>query len=328
VSGPTPFERVVRLAVVVLCASALFLVIVIGTGTELDETGGRLIGTAALLALCCLAGVAGTSLAARRPEWALLGYLTALAAAATFVATEFGIWSDDPGEGTWEAAGMLAVLGVAGAHTSLLLASARDRDPDPVRVVRAGTILVIWLLSLVAIAEISGNGDIGERPLGILAVLYVLGVLVLPLLRRIAPDEGLPPAPASADAGRVAGIDHVVIAVGDRRRSDLFYVGVLGAELVPTSATQVAYRIGGQQIDVHEASAQPSPVAADPVRPGNSDLCLLWAGPIEAALRHLGERGVEVVAGPVGRTGGRGPGQSLYVRDPDGSLIELICYES
>jgi catechol 2,3-dioxygenase-like lactoylglutathione lyase family enzyme len=35
---------------------------------------------------------------------------------------------------------------------------------------------------------------------------------------------------------------------------------------------------------------------------------------------------VEVEVGPVNRFGARGEGVSVYFRDPDGSLLELISY--
>ena len=62
------------------------------------------------------------------------------------------------------------------------------------------------------------------------------------------------------------------------------------------------------------------------MRPGNSDLCLEWPGPIEEALGHLATQGVAPEAGPVEREGARGRGLSVYFRDPDGSLLELISY--
>ena len=68
------------------------------------------------------------------------------------------------------------------------------------------------------------------------------------------------------------------------------------------------------------------PRAADPVRPGNSDLCFVWDGTAAEAVAHLEHNGVEVELGPVPRTGAAGPGTSVYFRDPDGSLLELIAY--
>jgi catechol 2,3-dioxygenase-like lactoylglutathione lyase family enzyme len=121
-------------------------------------------------------------------------------------------------------------------------------------------------------------------------------------------------------------LDHSVIAVTDWERSNRFYADVLGAELVELDKGRWAYRFGGQQLNVHGPGSAPSPRAADPVRPGNSDLCFVWPGPIESAAEHLRAHGVEVEEGPVERLGAHGRGVSVYFRDPDGSLLELISY--
>ncbi|HEV2859173.1 MAG TPA: VOC family protein [Solirubrobacterales bacterium] len=121
-------------------------------------------------------------------------------------------------------------------------------------------------------------------------------------------------------------IDHIVIGVSDRSRSDRFYSEVLGAHIEAVAPGRVAYRIGPQRLNVHEPASSPQPVAADPVRPGNSDLCFVWPGDAASAAEHLRTHGVEIVEGPVEREGARGTGTSVYCRDPDGSLVELISY--
>ncbi len=68
------------------------------------------------------------------------------------------------------------------------------------------------------------------------------------------------------------------------------------------------------------------PLARVPVEPGNSDLCFVWPGSASEAIAHLERLGVAVEQGPVERNGVRGPGSSVYFRDPDGSLLELISY--
>jgi catechol 2,3-dioxygenase-like lactoylglutathione lyase family enzyme len=123
-------------------------------------------------------------------------------------------------------------------------------------------------------------------------------------------------------------LDHCVIAVSDWERSNRFYTDVLGAELVELTYGRYAYRFGEQQLNVHGPGSEPHPRAADPVRPGNSDLCFRWDGPIDGAVEHLRGHGVEVELGPVDRIGAGGPGASVYFRDPDGSLLELISYHS
>jgi catechol 2,3-dioxygenase-like lactoylglutathione lyase family enzyme len=124
-----------------------------------------------------------------------------------------------------------------------------------------------------------------------------------------------------------ARLDHVVVAVSDWDRSNRFYADVLGAEVHEISRGRYAYRLaGGQQLNVHGPGSTPEPQAANPVRPGSSDLCFVWDGTPEEAVAHLAAHGVEVELGPAERSGGRGTGTSVYFRDPDGSLLELISY--
>jgi catechol 2,3-dioxygenase-like lactoylglutathione lyase family enzyme len=120
-------------------------------------------------------------------------------------------------------------------------------------------------------------------------------------------------------------LDHVVIAITDWERSNAFYRDVLGAELVPHAAG-FRYRFGTQQLNVHGPGLRGDPVAREPVRPGNSDLCFVWDGTPQEAIEHLRSRGVEPELGPVQRNGAGGAGSSVYFRDPDGALLELISY--
>lgn len=120
-------------------------------------------------------------------------------------------------------------------------------------------------------------------------------------------------------------LDHVVVAVSDRRRSDPFYRDIVGAGVVE-EGDRVFYRVGEQQLNVHEPGTRPAAVARVAVTPGNSDLCFEWPGPIDGAIAHLLRHGVAIELGPLPRHGARGQGMSVYFRDPDGSLLELISY--
>jgi catechol 2,3-dioxygenase-like lactoylglutathione lyase family enzyme len=120
-------------------------------------------------------------------------------------------------------------------------------------------------------------------------------------------------------------LDHCVIHVSDWARANAFYGDVIGAEVLERGAGYV-YRLGDRQLNVHGPGVEAHPVARDPVRPGNSDLCFRWDGPIEDAAAHLERHGVPVELGPVERHGALGTGTSVYFRDPDGSLMEFIAY--
>jgi catechol 2,3-dioxygenase-like lactoylglutathione lyase family enzyme len=134
-----------------------------------------------------------------------------------------------------------------------------------------------------------------------------------------------PPAPLPRKP--VAGLDHAVIAVSDWAVSNAFYRDVVGAEVVTVDdGARFQYRFGDQGLNVHGPGAGGTPVARVPVAPGMADLCFVWTATLEEAITHLERHDVVVEEGPVPRRGARGEGESVYFRDPDGSLLEFIVY--
>ncbi len=124
----------------------------------------------------------------------------------------------------------------------------------------------------------------------------------------------------------VASLDHLVLTVADIGATVSFYTGVLGmrAETFRPAdgTTRTALVFGAQKINLHLAGAEFEPRARDP-RPGSGDLCFLTETPLDDWNAHLERQGVAVELGPVERTGATGPIVSIYLRDPDGNLIEL-----
>lgn len=117
-------------------------------------------------------------------------------------------------------------------------------------------------------------------------------------------------------------LDHMVVTVSDMDRACDFYARVLGAEIVTFGAGRKAVRIGRQKLNLHDAATAGDPVARSPAV-GGADLCILTETPINEVIRHLESLSVEIIAGPVERTGAVAPLLSVYIRDPDGSLIEI-----
>jgi catechol 2,3-dioxygenase-like lactoylglutathione lyase family enzyme len=113
--------------------------------------------------------------------------------------------------------------------------------------------------------------------------------------------------------------------VTDWQRSNAFYRDVMGAE-VKRKGNGWVYQFGAVRLNVHGPGVNADPVARIPVPPGGSDLCFVWPGTVAGAIEHLDQCGVEIELGPAPRGGALGEGLSVYFRDPDGSLLEFICY--
>jgi catechol 2,3-dioxygenase-like lactoylglutathione lyase family enzyme len=124
----------------------------------------------------------------------------------------------------------------------------------------------------------------------------------------------------------VTGIDHLVLYAADVDRTCEFYAETLGVADVETfDGGRIALSFGETKLNVHPAGDEYEPHAASP-EPGSADFCLLVDEPVEALAERIRDAGVDVVEGPVGRTGARGEMRSVYVRDPDGNLVEFAHY--
>jgi catechol 2,3-dioxygenase-like lactoylglutathione lyase family enzyme len=117
-------------------------------------------------------------------------------------------------------------------------------------------------------------------------------------------------------------LDHLVITVRDPDATLAFYVDALGMEARRFEGGQLALHFGHQKINVHVAGREFEPKATFPT-PGSADLCFLTDRPLDEVRERLEARGSVVIEGPVARSGATGPLTSLYVRDPDGNLIEI-----
>ncbi|EPN0296734.1 VOC family protein [Pseudomonas aeruginosa] len=117
-------------------------------------------------------------------------------------------------------------------------------------------------------------------------------------------------------------LDHLVLTVRDIDASIDFYTRVLGMRAVTFGAGRKALAEGAHKINLHQAGGEFEPKAERPT-PGSADLCFIVATPLEAVAEQLRQQAVEILEGPVQRTGAGGPILSLYLRDPDLNLIEL-----
>ena len=120
-------------------------------------------------------------------------------------------------------------------------------------------------------------------------------------------------------------IDHFVLTVSDIERSAAFYEA-LGLEIQTLGAGRTALRIGDQKINLHRAAGEAAaPKAANP-KPGSGDFCLVTQD-LRAVMARLAVAGLDIIEGPVPRTGAWGPIMSIYLADPDGNLVEIAEYD-
>ena len=121
---------------------------------------------------------------------------------------------------------------------------------------------------------------------------------------------------------KIERLDHLVLTVRDIDAACAWYERVLGMQVETFAGNRKALRFGSQKINLHQSGREFEPKALSPT-PGSGDLCFLTATPLAEVTEHLSASDVAIIEGPVRRTGAVGPIDSLYVRDPDGNLIEL-----
>lgn len=125
---------------------------------------------------------------------------------------------------------------------------------------------------------------------------------------------------------KIDRVDHFVLTVRSVAATCDFYSRVLGMDVVTFGAGRKALAFGAQKINLHEAGREFEPKAQHPA-PGSADFCLIAAVPLARVIEHLASCGVDILEGPVAKTGARGPMQSVYFRDPDANLVEVSTYD-
>jgi catechol 2,3-dioxygenase-like lactoylglutathione lyase family enzyme len=120
-------------------------------------------------------------------------------------------------------------------------------------------------------------------------------------------------------------IDHFVLTVKDIGRTVDFYEKNLGMKKRVFGDSRTALHFGNQKINLHQLDSEFVPKAKN-VNPGSADLCFIISTSIDEAISELRENNVNIIEGPVKRTGAKGNIISIYFRDPDGNLIEVSNY--
>jgi len=128
---------------------------------------------------------------------------------------------------------------------------------------------------------------------------------------------------------KITRIDHIVLTAMDVDATVAFYTRVLGMaaeQFQPADgSTRWALSFGTNKINLHQAGVEFMP-NAQAATVGSQDICFISDEPLKAWQQHFAKCNVTVEDGPIARTGAAGKIMSLYIRDPDGNLIEVSNY--
>lgn len=131
--------------------------------------------------------------------------------------------------------------------------------------------------------------------------------------------------PERVESSVLETIDHLVLTVASIEESLKFYTRCLGMTEVTFGPGRKALAFGHHKINLHQRGHEFLPNARNAML-GSADLCFVASVPLEQAILRLRENGVAIEEGPVERTGAMGRIRSVYVRDPDGNLLEISEY--
>lgn len=121
----------------------------------------------------------------------------------------------------------------------------------------------------------------------------------------------------------ISHLDHLVLTVADIEASVRFYKRVLLMTDSTFAKGRRALHFGNQKINLQTLGMEKRNNAAV----GSGDLCLVASCSLDEVVQHLTREGIDIIEGPVPKTGAAGAMMSVYFNDPDGNLIEISRYD-
>ena len=117
-------------------------------------------------------------------------------------------------------------------------------------------------------------------------------------------------------------LDYIVLTTARTGECIDFYTRVLGMKFERFGESRMALKFGEQKINLHEKGKEFEPKATL-AAPGTLDVCFIASVRLEDVIARLAACNVPIIEGPVMKTGAQRPIRSVYVRDPDGNLVEI-----
>lgn len=124
---------------------------------------------------------------------------------------------------------------------------------------------------------------------------------------------------------QIARIDHLVLTTRNLEKCIDFYTRVLGVPVIEHNG-RYEIHFGAAKINIHQRPGEFQPAAKVP-QPGALDFCLITTTPIDTVAAEIKTTHWPIELGPIARHGALGAMTSVYLRDPDGNLVEIAHYD-
>ena len=186
VNGSAQARGPARLAIVGLFIAATVAIVLIMDSGAFEDASARALSAVVTIALFSLVGKAGYDLLNGPPSLAYaLGLVTIVVCVVALIAVVTAVWSGGLFSDEFRTAGMLTILAMGMGQASLIVGSLREDDGRLTVLVVLTSLALLAALCTAAIVEVSSQGrDVSLQTLAVVSVLYLLGALLPPLLRR------------------------------------------------------------------------------------------------------------------------------------------------
>ena len=120
----------------------------------------------------------------------------------------------------------------------------------------------------------------------------------------------------------ISYLDHLVITTSNVDSLVDFYTNYLNMKVETFDKQRVCLKFGQSKINLHSLDEDVDYKAINP-SPGSMDICLIVDEEISLVKSELEKKGLSLASEIVDRTGAVSRLKSIYLKDPDGNLIEL-----
>ena len=120
----------------------------------------------------------------------------------------------------------------------------------------------------------------------------------------------------------ISHLDHLVITTSNIDALVDFYTNYLNMKVETFDKQRVCLRFGQSKINLHSLDEDVD-YKANNATIGSIDICLIVDEDITAVKSKLEQKGLSLASEIVEKTGAVSRLKSIYLKDPDGNLIEL-----